>query len=122
MNVDWNPPEPRRGLIGEYDKLVDPGQTEAEFWLIFIPAVMAMLALAAYAHFMQLNWTLLQYGIALVIAFDLTGGIVCNATTAAKRWYHRPGQGRVQHFTFVAVHAGYVFLAAWLFWGMDWLL
>jgi hypothetical protein len=56
MNVDWIPPEPRRGLLGEWDKFVGPGQTRAEFWLILIPSVVAVLALAAYARYQALNW------------------------------------------------------------------
>jgi hypothetical protein len=121
MNIDWNPSHPRHSLLGEWDKFVGPGQTRAEFWLILAPSMLAALGMAAYAHFQGLPWNGLQYGIAMLMAFDLTGGIVCNATTAAKRWYHRPGQGLVQHISFIAVHIVYFFLVAWLFRGMDWL-
>ena len=121
MNIDWDPPQPRRGLLGEWDKFVGPGQTRAEFWLILIPSVVAALGVAAYAHFQVLHWNGLQYAVAMLMAFDLTGGIVCNATTAAKRWYHRPGQGPVLHVGFIAVHIVYFLLVAWLFRGMDWL-
>jgi hypothetical protein len=27
MNINWTPPEPRRGLLGEWDKLIGPGQS-----------------------------------------------------------------------------------------------
>lgn len=121
MNIDWTPSKPRRGLPGEWDKFVGPGQTPAEFWLILIPSVIAALALSAYAHFQELNWDLLQYGIAMLIAFDLMGGVITNATATAKRWYHRPGQGTMQHISFITVHALHIFLVAWLFRGMDWL-
>jgi hypothetical protein len=94
MNIDWDPPQPRREWIGEYDKVVGPGQTGAEFWLILIPSVVAALAMAAGAHFLGLNWNLPRYAIAMLMAFDLTGGVICNATNAAKRWYHRPGRAR----------------------------
>jgi hypothetical protein len=57
--------------------------------------------------------------VAVLIAFDIAGGIVTNATSAAKRWYHRPGQGFWQHLGFTAIHV-YPFIIAWLFLGMDW--
>jgi hypothetical protein len=121
MNIDWTPPEPRRGLLGEWDKFVGPGQTRAEFWLILIPSVVATLALAGYARLQGLNWNLVQTIVAMLLAFDLMGGVITNATSTAKRWYHRDGQGTVQHIGFIAVHAVHIFLVAWLFRGMDWL-
>jgi hypothetical protein len=53
------------------------------------------------------------------MALDLAGGVIANATTAAKRWYHRDGQRWWDHIGFVAVHL-YPFLVAWLFRGGDW--
>ena len=49
------------------------------------------------------------------MAFDIVGGIATNATSAAKRWYHRPGRSLWQHFGFATLHVGYIFLVAWLF-------
>jgi len=49
MNVNWNPPAPRRGLAREWDKFVGPGQTRAELWLIVIPSLLAGLGLPLYA-------------------------------------------------------------------------
>ncbi len=120
MNVDWNPPAPRQGLAGEWDKFVGPGQTKAEFWLILLPSILAALALAVFARMADLGWTILQTVVAVLLAFDLAGGVITNATSAAKRWYHRPGQGVRQHLGFVALHAIHLFLVAWLFRGMDW--
>jgi hypothetical protein len=114
------PPEPRRGFLGEWDKFVGPGQTRAEFWLVIIPSVLAGLALTVYAHWKVLPWNVWQYLVAALLALDLMGGVITNATSAAKRWYHRDGQGRRQHVSFVAVHAAQLFLVAWLFRGMDW--
>ncbi|MFJ9112010.1 hypothetical protein [Streptomyces sp. NPDC102283] len=39
-----------------------------------------------------------------VVAFDLFGGTVVNATRSAKRRFHRPGRTRRHHFAFVAAH------------------
>lgn len=61
----------------------------------------------------------MQLAVAALLALDLVGGVVTNATAAAKRWYHRPGQGFRQHFGFVAVHL-HPFLVAWLFLDGNW--
>ena len=121
MEINWNPPEPRRGLLGEWDKFVGPGQTKAELWLILVPSFLMGLAVPWYALTTRLGWTTIQLVIAGVIALDLTGGVVTNATATAKRWYHRPGQSWRQHLSFVAAHAIHIFLIAWLFRDGDWL-
>jgi hypothetical protein len=117
MNIDWTPPQPRNGLAGEWDKFVGPGQTQAELWLILIPSLLAGLAAPLYALHTGLDWTTVQLVVAGVIALDLVGGVVTNATATAKRWYHRPGHGWRQHVGFVAVHAIHIALVAWLFSG-----
>lgn len=91
MNVNWDPPAPRRGLAGEWDKFVGPGQIRAELWLIIIPSLLAGLGLPLYAIWLGLGWTTAQLVVAGLMAFDLTGGVVTNATSTAKRWYPRPG-------------------------------
>ena len=121
MDNFWNPPEPRRGLAGEWDKFVGPGQTRAELLLILIPSLAAGLLVPAYAVIAKLGWSIFQLIVAGVMAFDLMGGVITNATTAAKRWYHRPGQTWKKHIAFIAVHAFHLALAAWLFRGLDWI-
>jgi len=120
MNTLWSPPKPRSGLAGEWDKFVGPGQTQAEFRLKLIPSLLAGLAVPLYSLHAGLSWTTVQLIMAGVIAFDLVGGVMTNATSTAKRWYHRPGQGWIQHLEFVSVHALHIFLVAWLFRGGDW--
>lgn len=39
-----------------------------------------------------------------VVAFDLFGGTVVNATRPARRRFHRPGRSRLHHFAFVAAY------------------
>jgi len=121
MHRDDLPPEPRAGLLGEWDKFVGPGQTPAELWLILIPSLLAGLAAPLYAQYVRLGWSTLQMVAAGLVALDLTGGVVTNATVTASRWYHRPGQGWKQHMGFIAVHALHIALVAWLFRGGDWL-
>ncbi|MFZ6026170.1 MAG: hypothetical protein ACOYYS_00525 [Chloroflexota bacterium] len=113
-------PEPRSGLLGEWDKFVGPGQTRPEFWLIMLPAIAGGLALLCYARWQGLPWSFWQYLVGMLLAFDLVGGVATNATATAKRWYHRPGQTWRQHLGFIAVHAIQLFLVTWLFRNLDW--
>jgi hypothetical protein len=121
MNVEWNPPEPRPGLAGHWDRFVGPGLHPAEFWLILLPTLAMTVGVPVYAYAQNLGWTAVQYLLAASLAFDLTGGVITNAATPAKRWYHRPGQGMKAHLGFTAVHGGHLLLIAWLFRGGDWL-
>lgn len=102
--VDWTPPPPRSGLPGQWDRFIGPGATRAENGLI----VLGGLGLAAWvlwrARHLGLDWSPLQLAVAALVALDLGGGVIANAAGAAKRWYHRAGQGPRHHLQFVAVH------------------
>jgi hypothetical protein len=119
MTIDWSYPPPRKGLFGVLDQILGPGATPAEVGLQMLISLVAMVAVVVYAFLSHLGWNWLQYLIAAVIAFDIAGGVFTNATSAAKRWYHRPGQGFWQHLEFTAIHI-HPFIIAWLFLGMDW--
>jgi hypothetical protein len=112
---DWKVPPPRNGLAGAWDRFVGPGATPAEQLLSVIPASLFAVTVVAYAYCQQLEWSMLQYIVAFVLGFDIVGGIATNATSAAKRWYHRAGRGLLQHFGFAVLHAFYIFLVALLF-------
>ena len=118
--IDWEYPEPRAGILGEWDKFIGPGTTRAELWLELGFAVLGAALVPFYSQKAGANWTGWQMAVAILIGFDLAGGVVVNASSAAKRWYHRAGQGFWQHFGFIAVHLAHIFLVAWLFAGMDW--
>ncbi len=120
MHSDWKDVLPRDGLGGLVDRFVGPGATKAELLLQFVPPLVAMVAAPAYALTLPVQWTHLQLGFMALLAFDLVGGVLTNATSTAKRWYHRPGQGWRQHLAFVSVHLIHVLLVALLFRGGDW--
>ena len=105
MRIDWMPPAPRVGAAGAWDRFVGPGATSAEEWVqLGLGAAIAALCLVLFwqdGGFSR-GWVLSL--VAIVLALDLGGGIVTNATAAAKRWYHRPGHGAQAHLGFVAVH------------------
>lgn len=123
MKISWTPPTPRAGLAGAWDKFIGPGATQAELWLQLLGGLglTAVLALTILSQRHALNWNTGQWIIFLLLAFDLSGGILTNATATAKRWYHRPGQRAIDHFGFVAVHGVHLALIAWLFRDGDWL-
>jgi hypothetical protein len=118
--INWQYPPPRSGFAGALDKFFGPGTTKAEAWLQGVFSIAAGIAMPLYAHLNRLDWTVFQYILATWLAFDTVGGIVTNATSSAKRWYHRDGQGFKEHFGFIAFHTVYFFLVAWLFRSKDW--
>jgi hypothetical protein len=113
-------PAPRDGWRGELDRFIGPGATRAEIALALGAAFAAGLAMALYALLRPLPWTIWQTFVAALIAFDLAGGVATNATRAAKRWYHRPGQGRRPLMLFTAAHGAHLLLVAALFRAGDW--
>ncbi|MCB8976006.1 MAG: hypothetical protein H6657_01085 [Ardenticatenaceae bacterium] len=123
MKISWTPPEPRPGLAGAWDKFIGPGATNSELCLQWVGTVglTAVLALINLNQCNELNWSTWQWLVFVLFAFDLSGGIITNATATAKRWYHRAGQRFIDHFGFVAIHGLHLALIAWLFRDGDWL-
>lgn len=122
-DIQWTPPKPRSGILGAWDRFVGPGATAREeaVQVIGTLALSAILGLLLYAQRDSLNWTVLQIIVIALFVFDIAGGIVTNATSAAKRWYHRPGnQGVRAHMPFIMVHGVHLFVIAALFREMDW--
>ncbi|MEM6256001.1 MAG: hypothetical protein AAF821_24070 [Cyanobacteria bacterium P01_D01_bin.156] len=113
------PVMPRKGWKGQLDRLIGPGATPAELVLQLLPAVVAAIVAPVYALTLPIDWTPWQLGAISFLGFDLVGGVLTNATAAAKRWYHRPGQGWRQHMAFVVVHVLHIGLVALLFRGGD---
>ena len=113
-------PQPRSDLLGAWDSFIGPGATAAENMLILTVSIAGAILLLIYNANRQLNWTPLQVALVALLALDLLGGVVANATTATKRWYHRPGQTNRNHLGFVAVHFIHPLLVALLFRATDW--
>lgn len=121
MQIDWHPPRPRRGLLGRWDAFIGPGATITEEWLQLLGGlVLAALVSLCFVFRFPGSPSSAQVIVMILLAFDLSGGIVTNATAPAKRWYHRPGQGLRQHLTFVLPHGIHLVLVAWLFPGSPW--
>ncbi|MEM9542721.1 MAG: hypothetical protein AAGA60_24920 [Cyanobacteria bacterium P01_E01_bin.42] len=112
-------PTPRSGWKGQLDRFIGPGATPAELALQLVPSIGSAIAASLYASTLPIDWTPWQLGAIAILGFDLVGGVLTNATAAAKRWYHRPGQGWRQHLGFVSVHLFHIGLVALLFRGGD---
>ena len=113
------PPVPRKGLKGVLDKFVGPGATRLELALQFSLATLAAVAAPLYASRVVDDWSVLQYLVCTLLAFDVVGGIVTNATSSAKRWYHRKGQDFPQLFLFVVMHVIHLSIVSWLYLNFD---
>ncbi len=120
MEIHWTPPEPRKGWLGRWDAFVGPGATPAEEWVQLGGGLaLAGLALGCFAlRFPEPS--LGQTLCAALLALDLSGGIITNATASAKRWYHRAGQGARQQLAFVLPHGLHLALLAAVFPGVSW--
>lgn len=82
--------------------LVAPGASSAESGLCFLAAgVGSALAAIGAAGAGLAPWSI---AVLAVVAFDLVGGAVVNATAAAKRRFHGPDRGRWHRLGFVAAH------------------
>jgi hypothetical protein len=119
--INWDVPPSRPGLLRQWDEFVGPGYTRAETILLLAFAGIGALIIILYNLIMFRQWSVIQHLVIAVIAFDLLGGVVCNATSPAKRWYHRPGQGFRQHFSFIVFHAFHPALLALFFAPFTWL-
>lgn len=98
--ISWDHPAPQSA----FDRFVGPGATGAELALQFVPTALITAAWITVAIVADWGWSAVQLVVAAVVMLDMIGGVVTNATSAAKRWYHRPGQGSGAHLGFVAIH------------------
>ena len=104
--INWNYSPPTNAL----DRFIGPDTTRAEVALQFIPTLMLTLGLIAIAIVNAWDWTPVQFIVAGILTLDMVGGVITNATSSAKRWYHRAGQGFRQHMLFVLIHIAQLIL------------
>lgn len=101
-DIEWQPGKPRAGWQGGLDRFMGPDTTAAELLLCLAGAGGALVVVLAAAAGQP--WSAPQTGLALLLAFDIGGGVIANATSSAKRWYHRAGQTARHHLGFVLAH------------------
>jgi hypothetical protein len=120
MYPDRNCPPPRPGFRGWLDRITGVEATTAELLVQFVPPLIFAIAAPIYAQTLAVDWTYLQLGLISLLGFDLVGGVITNATSSAKRWFHRTGQTWQHHLVFVSIHIFHIFLVALLFRNADW--
>jgi len=114
--IDWQLPRPPYSL---HDRLIGPGATRGELVLQWTAAIAAATVFPLLAVFNEWSWSPFQLIVAGLLALDVAGGVVTNATSTAKRWYHRPQRTVRDHLLFVLLHA-HPFLVVWLFGTGEW--
>lgn len=113
--VDWTIPATPPGWKGALERFMGPGKSRAELRAELAGSLvcMALLAWHLFGSPIQAGWP--QWVVTVFIGLDLVGGVMTNATNAAKRWYHsKPSRSRL---SFVAAHIAY--LAAMAFVVLD---
>lgn len=118
--IDWNTPPVHGGLRGPVDRLLGPGATTAEYIVQVVLPGAITLAAYFYAQDAFPAWPWWKHLIYLVLVFDIVGGIVTNATSSAKRWFHRAAQTRRDHLGFVTLHILQITIVAVVFRDFDW--
>lgn len=98
--IDWDLPESKKWL----DKLTGPGATKAEVFIQFFFPFAFAVALVTVSVIKGWDWNLLQMIIAGLLAMDMLGGVITNATSSGKRWFHRNGQSFKKHMGFIFIH------------------
>lgn len=125
--VDWRVPD------HDLSSVYGDGATRAERLLPQVGGLLAVAVVATHAVLSDLGWAWWQHLLAVVLTFDLAGGVVALSLNSAKRFHH------AEHLTvprrtanlprnavlFTAVHGqpvliGLVFPGAPWWWGLPW--
>lgn len=100
------------------DRMIAPGATRGEVTIGFSSAFGG--AALAFGLAVHADYSFIAILVITLVAFDMFGGAVVNATGAAKLWYHRRGRTSAHHLGFVAIHVQ-PFLLAWAVPDFTWL-
>lgn len=123
LEVAWEIPETPPGFAGRVERFMGPGRTRAESAVEIAGLIVCALLLAAgiRASGAWHAWSGLQCAVVALVGLDLIGGVLTNATNAAKRWYHRPGPGvRRSRLLFVSAHLLHLLAVGLIVLPADW--
>jgi hypothetical protein len=110
LTVDWEVPPTPDGPAGRLERFMGPGKSRAESAVEIGGGVLCAGLLAAglwspAADGVRESWSTVQLVVVALAGLDLIGGILTNATNAAKRWYHRQAaHARRSRLVFVGAH------------------
>ncbi|MFJ3631631.1 hypothetical protein [Streptomyces sp. NPDC090112] len=107
LRISWEIPATPPGLAGRLERFMGPGKTRSESAVETVGLIGCALLLAAglWESGAAREWTAGQLVVVALAGLDLIGGVLTNATNAAKRWYHRADRGaRRARLVFVSAH------------------
>lgn len=90
--------------LSTWDRIAGPGASPAENILVLTGAGLGAAAVLVHVAWERPGWGVVAVVVVTLMAADIGGGVIANATPAGSRWWHRPGQGPRQHLLFVAAH------------------
>ncbi|MFI6985905.1 hypothetical protein ACIBSV_46100 [Embleya sp. NPDC050154] len=107
LRISWEIPATPPGLAGRLERFMGPGKSRSESvveTLGFLGCA-ALLAAGLWTSEAAHHWSTAQLVVVVLAGLDLIGGVLTNATNAAKRWYHRADPGaRRARLLFVSAH------------------
>ncbi|MFF7298774.1 hypothetical protein [Streptomyces sp. NPDC008265] len=107
LRISWEIPATPPGLAGRLERFMGPGKTRSESAVETVGLIGCALLLAAglWESGAAREWTAGRLVVVALAGLDLIGGVLTNATNAAKRWYHRADRGaRRARLVFVSAH------------------
>lgn len=107
LRISWEIPSGRPGLAGRLERFMGPGKSRSEsvVEVLGLLGCAALLAAGLWGSGTAHAWSTAQLVVVALVGLDLVGGVLTNATNAAKRWYHRPGPAaRRARLLFVSAH------------------
>ncbi|XXF79664.1 hypothetical protein P2318_07870 [Myxococcaceae bacterium GXIMD 01537] len=115
LRIDWSIPVTPPGWQGHLERFMGPGKSPAELRaeLAGGAACSALLALLVWRGPESGTWSWVQGLAVALLALDLVGGVLTNATNAAKRWYHRAADPRPR-LAFVSSHVLHLLVVGYL--------
>ncbi|GAA2774442.1 hypothetical protein [Streptomyces showdoensis] len=107
VEIVWDVPDTPPGLAGRLERFMGPGKSRSESAVETAGLIVcgSLLAAGVWTSGIWHGWSTARYAVVALIGLDLIGGVLTNATNAAKRWYHRPAPGaRRARLLFVSAH------------------
>ncbi len=100
-----------RSFRSIWSQISGPNSTKQENILNGLWTISTTIMFIASYFYFGLNWSILQFIVVLLFVIDISGGISVNASNSAKLWWHRPSQGKKNHFFFILCHVHPLILA-----------
>ncbi|MEU7607390.1 hypothetical protein, partial [Streptomyces sp. NPDC041003] len=107
LRISWEVPATPPGLAGRLERFMGPGKSRSESVVETLGLLGCALLLTAglWTSGATRDWSTAQLVVVALAGLDLIGGVLTNATNAAKRWYHRADPGaRRARLLFVSAH------------------